>query len=184
MAKNEKHQEALELRHYAEKQLAERPLLPHAEEVDNRRLFHELQVHQIELEIQNEQLRQVQIDLEASLTRFTDLYEFAPVGYMTLTAAGFVDESNHTAAAMLGVDWARLLRRRFDPFIAQEDISRWYTFFAGMLLKPNGQKANIRVSLCEPGQAAMLAQLNCVHVKTEAGESKVRIALTELNTSS
>ena len=181
MAKDSKEQEAVELRRYAEKQLAKRLPGHRQEEVDTKRLLHELQVHQIELETQNEQLRQAQTDLEASLTRFADLYEFAPVGYLTLTAAGYVDESNHTAAAMLGVEWAKLLRLRFDPFVAQEDIGRWYQFFSAMTRETVGNRKSIELTLCTAGgHHAIRAQMNCVHVKTREFASKVRVAITEL----
>lgn len=179
MADKARRQEALDLRRHAEEALAARqPALGPA--MDGTRLLHELQVHQIELEMQNEQLRQVQTDLEASLTRFTDLYEFAPVGYLTLTAAGFVDESNHTAATLLGVEWAKLLRRRFDPLVVQADISRWYRFFAELLQEPDGQRQSIRLGLCNAAGATIPVQLNCVCVKRQPWEAMVRIAIIEL----
>ena len=73
-------------------------------------MIHELQVHQIELEMQNEQLRQTQAELEAALTKYTDFYDFAPVAYLTLDERGLILEANLTAATMLGVE-----RQRFAP---------------------------------------------------------------------
>src|SRR5476649_1368248 len=63
---------------------------------DSRRLLHELQVHQIELEMQNSELRRARDEREASLENYTDLYDFAPVGYFTLTAAGVINQVNLT----------------------------------------------------------------------------------------
>ncbi|MFY9327663.1 MAG: hypothetical protein WAO76_06530 [Georgfuchsia sp.] len=180
MDKDRKEEEASELRRYAEKKLAGNLPLRQRSEADTKRLLHELQVHQIELEIQNEQLRQAQADLEASLTRFSDLYEFAPVGYLTLTAAGYVDENNHTAATMLGVEWAKLLRLRFDPFIAQEDIARWYQFFSALMMEVAGTRKSIELTLLTADDHNPIrVRMICVHVKTRESESKVRVAITE-----
>ena len=67
-------------------------------------LVHELSVHQIELEIQNEELRQAQIELADARDQYADLYEFAPVGYLTLSSRGEILQANLTAAGMLRVD--------------------------------------------------------------------------------
>ena len=83
------------LRTAAEAQLAHAPE-PKSKPYPTEKLLHELQVHQIELEMQNEQLRQAQIALEESRDRYVDLYEFAPVGYLTLAATGQTKEANLT----------------------------------------------------------------------------------------
>ncbi len=73
-------------------------------------ILHELRVHQIELEMQNEELRRIQAELEASQARLADLYNFAPVGYLTESETGMVVEANLTAASLLGVNRGSLLR--------------------------------------------------------------------------
>ena len=74
-------------------------------------LLHELQVHQIELEMQNEALRQAQQALEEARDRYLDLYEFAPVGYLTLSAEGIIEAINLTGAKLLGRERRQLLRQ-------------------------------------------------------------------------
>jgi hypothetical protein len=77
-------------------------------ETDTQRLVHELQVHQIELEMQNEELRQSRAEVEAGLECYTELYDFAPVGYVTLGRDGTIRQMNLAGAHLLGVERARL----------------------------------------------------------------------------
>jgi two-component system, cell cycle sensor histidine kinase and response regulator CckA len=92
----------------------------------SRSLFHELRVHQIELEMQNEELRRAQEALEASRARYFDLFDLAPVGYLTLDEHGRVLEANLTAATLLGVERQRLVKQPLTRFILQEDQDVYY----------------------------------------------------------
>jgi PAS domain S-box-containing protein len=92
-------------------------------------LAHELHLHQIELEMQNEELRRTQAVLESSRDRYIDLYENAPVGYVTLSREGLVTEINVTGAMLLGEEHQKLVNRRFDKNIAPEDSERWHQHF-------------------------------------------------------
>src|SRR5690349_3388704 len=85
------------------------------------RVLHELHVHQIELEMQNRALRDAQQALEESRDRYAQLYDFAPVGYVTLDRAHCITEINLTGAALLGAERARLIGRPLAHFIARAD---------------------------------------------------------------
>jgi PAS domain S-box-containing protein len=84
---------------------------------DAQRLLHELQVHQVELEMQNAELQTARDEAEAAVEKYTDLYDFAPVGYFSLNQAGRILESNLTGAALLGVERSRLLRQPLHRFL-------------------------------------------------------------------
>src|SRR5262245_47815483 len=73
-------------------------------EMKVRALVHDLRVHQIELELQNEELRRAQVELAEARDRYSDLYEFAPIGYVTLDKKGSIVDSNLAASTMLGVE--------------------------------------------------------------------------------
>ena len=84
-------------------------------------LLDELRAHQIELEMQNEALRRAHLDLEVERAKYTELFDHAPVGYVTLTEQGVVADANLTAARLLGVERQRLLGRPFTSFVAAVD---------------------------------------------------------------
>jgi PAS domain S-box-containing protein len=93
---------------------------------DIQHLVHELQVHQTELEMQNEELRRAQLQLEESRDKYVDLYDFAPVGYFTVAERGLILEANLTGATMLGVDRSRLLKQPFSRFVAWDNEDTFY----------------------------------------------------------
>jgi len=87
-------------------------------QTEARKLLHELQVHQIELELQNEELSQARARAEALLKRYADLYDFAPTGYATIGRDGTIRQINLTAASLLGIERSRLVGRRLDLSLA------------------------------------------------------------------
>jgi PAS domain S-box-containing protein len=93
---------------------------------DAKELLHDLRVHQIELEIQNEELRRVQNELECSRARYFDLYDLAPVGYLTLSEQGLIQEANLAIATMLGMTRGSLLKRPISKIIQKEDQNTYY----------------------------------------------------------
>ena len=111
--------DASELRRQAEARLrtAAAKGAPARTGADTQRLVHEVQVHQIELEMQNEELRQSRAEAEAGLERYTELYDFAPVGYLTLGRDGAIRQVNLTGARLLGMARARVVGRRLGVFV-------------------------------------------------------------------
>ena len=97
-----------------------------AEEV--QRTLHELRVHQIELEMQNGELRQAQVELDASRSRYYDLFDLAPVGYITVSEAGIIVESNLTAANILATSRSILTKQPISRFFIREDQDAYYVY--------------------------------------------------------
>lgn len=110
-----------------------------------RQLVHELRVHQLELEIQNEELRVIQQELETAKSRFKDLYDFAPVGYLTVSETGMVAETNRTAATLLSVAQDALVGQPFSRFILPEDQDIYYHHRAAIFETVEPQNCKLRL---------------------------------------
>jgi PAS domain S-box-containing protein len=122
----EKGNPGCQLRDAAEEKLARTSgAVSEMKEKTPEELIHELRVHQIELEMQNEELKKTQLVLEECRDRYVDLYDFAPVGYFTFTRGGRIAEVNLTGAALLGGERQELLNRGYGHFVAPEDFDRW-----------------------------------------------------------
>ena len=91
-------------------------------------LLHELQIHQIELEMQNRELREAQQRLEEARDRYADLYDFAPMGYLTLDESGRILEINLTGAAMLGDERANIIGKPFSARLALNDSQLFFLY--------------------------------------------------------
>lgn len=98
-------------------------------EADIKKLLHELQVHQIELEMQNEELREANETAETALKKYTMLYDFAPLGYFTLEKDGSISELNFTGAEMLGEKRFSLVNSNFKLFVSESSQSEFNEFF-------------------------------------------------------
>jgi PAS domain S-box-containing protein len=168
------------LRDEAEAQLARMaPITPEKESTHSAQaLLHELQVHQIELEMQNEALRSVQTALEASRDRYFDLYEFAPIAYLTLGATGQITEINLTGATLLGDDRAELRLRRFLQFIVADDQGRWQQHFGHALKQTNQQACELRMQRRDG--TIFNVCLSSSLTRSAANRPELRIALTDI----
>ena len=165
-----------QLRRSAEEKLASLP--PASTTRSAGELIHELQVQQIELEMQNENLRQMQFELERSRERYMDFYDFAPVGYLTLKENGQITAINLTGAAKLGVDRSKLLYQRLSSYIAAEYRERWQKYFTGVL---KGEALlHCELAFEKSGGSRFFARLDCMRqVKTDE-IPEVRIVLTDI----
>ena len=84
-------------------------------------LIHELQVHQIELKMQNDELRRIQVELEKTRDRYSHLYDFAPFGYFTMSEKGIIEEANLKGAATIGIERSALIGKPFTRLVLRDD---------------------------------------------------------------
>jgi PAS domain S-box-containing protein len=132
------------LRQRAEARLAEEQLGDGAPETDDlHRLIHELEVHRVELQMQNEELRRVERDLEQSRDRWRELYDYAPVGYLTLDDGGKIVECNLTAAAMIGTERGRLIGHHLARFMEPCDADAFHRHVSDTLATSSKQTCEL-----------------------------------------
>ena len=117
------------------------PLSPEA----MRQTIHELRVHQIELEMQNEDLRRTQVELDATRARYFDLYDLAPVGYLTVSKQGLILEANLTSATLLGRARGALVRQLLSQFVLPEDQDILYLLRKQLFKTGNLQVCELRI---------------------------------------
>lgn len=169
--------DAKHLRKAAEARLAGRTPLVTTQSADE--LFHELQVSQIELEIQNENLRQSQFELEQSRGRYMDFYDLAPVGYLTLSANSRILEINLTGAGLLGLSRDELLYRSFSPHVAAEYSERWQQNFNSVLASDAAQSCELALLRCDGSK--FFARLDCLRQRKFDESLVVRVVLIDIS---
>ncbi len=169
--------EAADLRRRAEALLREEAAkgAPGRTADDAQRLVHELQVHQVEIEMQNEELRRSRAEVEAGLERYTELYDFAPVGYLTLGRDGAIREVNLAGARLLGVERARLSGRRFGVFVREPDRPVLNLFFEKVFA--SREKQACEVGLLREGKDPLT-----VHIAATASQDgqECRLMLADI----
>lgn len=104
-----------------------------SKETDAKKLLHELQVHQIELEMQNDELQKAYETAEEALKKYTMLYDLAPMGYFTLEKDGTINELNFTAANLLGDKRISLINNNFKLYVAESSKAEFSNFFSKVL---------------------------------------------------
>lgn len=145
---------------------------------DIRALVHELQVHQIELEMQNEELKHVNAVVEETRNRYVDLYELAPVGYLTLAENGMVLEANLTAAVQLGIERSSLIKRPFQDYIVPADRDKFRSHLNEVVTSKKRQSCEI--GLITKSGRDFYALLDTLFILDSSGKKLFRTTATDI----
>lgn len=143
-------------------------------------LMHELLVHKVELEIQNEELRRAHAAMEEARDRYADLYEFAPVSYITVNRDGMISEINLTGSALLGVEREKLIKRRFSQFVALRDRDLWHRMFMNMFGSGGDDKQGFGLEMTRNDGSTFYAYLDCLRRDYGDAQPTLRVALTDI----
>ena len=146
---------------------------------DARQILHELQVHQIELEMQNKELRRTQVELDSSRTRYFELYDQAPVGYLTVSEAGLILEANLTASGLLDVSRGTLVQQPFAKFVVPEDQDIYYLNLKRLLESGQPQMCELRLLGREGAQ--FWARLDTTVSRPGHGAPELRVVLSDVS---
>ena len=146
---------------------------------DMRTILHELRVHQIELEMQNDDLRRAQAELDASRDLYFDLYDMAPVGYMTVSGQGLILEANLTATTLLGVKRQSLVKQPLSRLIFNEDQDIYYRLRKQLLETGEPQACELR--MVKADGPAFWTQLAATAAEDEAGAPVCRIVMGDIS---
>ncbi len=144
-------------------------------------LTHELLVHKVELEMQNEELQRANASMEEARDRYVDFYEFAPVGYISLSRDGLISEINLTGSVLLGVDRFRLISRRLSNYVAPQDKDRWHRLFMNMMEHIETEKQAFDLEMIRADGSIFYAYLNCIKRQLLDSPIELRIALTDIS---
>ncbi|MBI9076467.1 MAG: PAS domain S-box protein [Desulfatibacillum sp.] len=144
-----------------------------------RRMLHELQVHQIELEMQNEELRRTQAELESSRERYFELYDMAPVGYCTINEKGLITEANLSAATLLGQARGSLIKAPLSRFILPDDQDIYYHH--RKLLFETGSPQVCELRLIRNADTPFWARLEAAIAKTIDGNPVCRMVISDIS---
>jgi len=147
---------------------------------DVNKLVQDLHIHQIELEIQNEELRRAQSELEVSRDGYSDLYDFAPVGYVTISEKGLILQANLACADMLGVERSSLIGKPFSRFVKKEDQDVFYLHRKTLFETKAKQVCELK--LVRKDRTQFYAQLECILIKdTQGNITQTRTAISDIS---
>jgi len=153
---------------------------PDAKQLDDiQRLVYLLQVHQVELEHQNEELRIAQEELEVSRNKYVNLFDFSPTPYFTLNLEGIIKELNLSASKMFGVDRNKLTAKRFDTFISMDERNIFNSFIKAVF--NSSTKQSCELSLINKDKREFHVLLEGLELEDTLGsEKKCQVALIDL----
>jgi len=157
--------DAAQLRAQAEKKIGARKKKGAPEpstQADSPRLVQELEVHQIELEIQNEELTRVRAELEETLEKYKDLYDFAPVGYILLGEDGSIRQINLAGASLLGLERSKLIGKRLGAFVSDESRFIFNEFFETPASNSGGKACELLLENKERGPVWINLKSSCI----------------------
>ena len=140
--------------------------------------LHELGVHQVELEMQNEELRRTQDELDTSQARYFDFYDMAPVGYCTVSGSGLIEQINLTAAGLLGVERTVLIRQEITRFILPDDQDIFYLMRARIAKARTPQSCELR--FVKHDGTPFWAHVHALAVPDHAGTPFLRVVMTDI----
>jgi PAS domain S-box-containing protein len=141
-------------------------------------MLHELRVHQIELELQNEELQQTQLKLDAARARYFDLYELAPTGYVTVSEQGLILEANLAVATLLGVPRNTLINQPISRFILKEDQDSYYLH--RKMLVDSGAPQAFELRMVKSDRTQFWAQFAATAARCDDGAREYRIVLGDV----
>ncbi|MCP4139303.1 MAG: diguanylate cyclase [Chloroflexi bacterium] len=145
---------------------------------DAQKMLHELQVHQIELEMQNDELRRTQLELEASRDQYADLYDFAPIGYLTNSEQGVILNANLTAASLLSTPKGSLIGKPFTRFIIKEDQDIYYLKCKRLFETGEEQTCELRIK--GKDGVSFWVQINSLMTQDSEGQLLCRVTLSDI----
>ena len=145
---------------------------------DVRRMLHELRVHQIELEMKNEELRRAQVELDTARARYFDLYDLAPVAYITVDLQGLILESNLAASGLLGVPRFVMVKRPLSQFIFPDDQDIYYLHRKGIAESASPHLLELRM-MRQDGKV-FWAHLSTATAQDVDGTPTFRIVITDI----
>jgi diguanylate cyclase (GGDEF)-like protein/PAS domain S-box-containing protein len=173
-----KQPDAAQLRRIAEERLSRLPPVALLEQYTDK-VLHELQVHQIELEMQNENLRQVQFELERSRDRYMDFYDFAPVGYVTLNESGQILEINLAGGALLDMARNEILHQPLMTFISPDNRDRWAHHFLHVMASDTPLACDLK--LIRKNGLPFFARMDCLRKNRGGGEKELSIVMSDIS---
>ncbi len=179
--KNNKIDELNKLRESAEEILKNRDIKdPELGNKTLEELMHEIKVHQIELEIQNDELIRSQRELEISRNMYSDLFDFAPIGYFTLNANGIILQSNLAGANMVGIDKSNLIMKPLSMFIESRYHQTFYNHLNNTIYSGSKQKCELMISDRYNNEVYIQMESSAIEKNNDNNQRNIRTAVIDI----